>query len=349
MKQDRQGVRTAQDLERKYDLLGLKKAVENSVEGLNKTNTILEDFMTTTVGSLEEISNQLDGNITTWFYGGVPTLSNLPASEWTTDEMRNVHLGDLYYDQDTGLAYRFMFCDNVYVWKELTDNAAAEALALANSAKDTADSKRRVFLVTPTPPYDNGDLWLNDQEIFVCQVTKSATEIYAENDFIIATKYTDDTIANQVGDSLEVLRGTVLTVIEDANQFKAEVASLDNDRKGEIELLRNEFSVKITDTQASMEDINASLQEQLNMITKYFTFDVNGLTIGQIGNPNKIVIDNDSLEIRVNDKAVQRFTSDGKSLIPELTTTDKFHLIGYDIEKDENGNLNCGYVGEVDE
>lgn len=347
-KQDRVGARTAQDIERKYDLVGIKKAVENSIEGLNKTNTILEDFMNTTVGSIDEIQNQLDGNITTWFYGGVPTLTNLPASEWTTDELKNNHLGDLYYDQDTGKAYRFALCDGVYKWLELADNDATEALAIANAAKDTADSKRRVFVSVPVPPYDNGDLWLREQEIYVCQISKTAEETYAEDDFIIATKYTDDTLANQVGDTLTVLQGTVLTIIEDAEKFRAEIASQDDARQSEFQVSLNEISGKITDIYKTMDSNNASLQDQLNLITKYFAFNIDGLTIGQVGNPNKVIIDNDSVEIMVGNVAVQRFTSDGKSLIPELTTTDKFHLVGYDIEKDELGNLNCGYVGEVE-
>lgn len=225
-KQDRNGVRTAQDLERKYDLAslaGVKKAVENSVEAINKTNKTLEDFMVVTLESIDEIHNQMDGNITTWFYGGVPTLSNEPASEWTTDTIKNEHLGDLYYDQNTGFAYRFSLCDGEYTWVQLLDNDVAEALALANSAQDTADSKRRVFVVQPIPPYDNGDLWFNNQEIFICQISKVEGETYESKDFIIATKYTDDTLASQVGDNLEIVRGTVTTIKEGVDAFKIEM------------------------------------------------------------------------------------------------------------------------------
>lgn len=202
-KQDRQGVRTATDLERKYDLASLevvKKAVRNSVEGLNKTNKTLEEFMTSTLGSIEELREQIDGNITTWFYSGVPTLSNLPASEWTTDVLKNEHLGDLYYDDTTGYAYRFALCEGVYKWIELADNDVAEALALANEAKDTADGKRRVFVTTPTVPYDVGDLWLNNEELYVCNTAKTASESYAVADWEKATKYTDDTSLNNFVD-----------------------------------------------------------------------------------------------------------------------------------------------------
>lgn len=199
MKQDRAGVRTAQDLERKYnlaDLIGIKKAVELQEEGINKTNTELENFMTSTLGTIENIQSQIDGNITTYFYSGVPTIDNLPASEWVTEAEKNNHLGDLYYDQDTGYAYRFALCSGVYKWIEVLDNDVAEALAVANTAKDTADGKRRVFTTTPFVPYDVGDLWLYAKELYVCNTAKTATEVYAGSDWEKATKYTDDTALN---------------------------------------------------------------------------------------------------------------------------------------------------------
>lgn len=196
-KQDRQGVRTATDLERKYDLaslVGVKRAVKNSEEAINKTNKTLEEFMTSTLETIGELQTQIDGNITTWFYSGVPSLSVLPASEWTTDTIKNEHLGDIYYDQDTGYAYRFAFCDGEYKWLAIVDTDVAEALAIANEAKDTADGKRRVFMEIPVPPYDVGDLWLNNEELYVC-VTAS-TNAYNPSHFEKATKYTDDTSLN---------------------------------------------------------------------------------------------------------------------------------------------------------
>ena len=221
MKQDRTGVRTAQDLERKYNLsslVGLKKAIELQEEGINKTNAELEQFMETTIGEFENLHNQIDGQIHTHYYSGVPTLTNPPANEWPEEEY-NKHLGDLYYDKDTGKAYRFVLDGelNVYEWIEEASGDVTEALAIANAAKDTADSKRRVFVVTPYPPYDNGDLWFNNQEIYICQISKAEGETYANNDFIIATKYTDDTVATQVGNELTVVKGQVTTINEKAN------------------------------------------------------------------------------------------------------------------------------------
>lgn len=229
MKQDRQGVRTASDLERKYDLsslVGVKKAIKNNEEGLNKVNKELENFMVEAMGSIENIQTQIDGQIHTFYYSGVPTLSNLPASEWATEEY-NLHLGDLYYDKDTGYSYRF-FLDgetNEYGWDYVKDTATTEALALANSAKDTADSKRRVFVAPPFPPYDNGDLWFDNGEIYICQISKGVDETYFPDDFILATKYTDDTLANQIGNELTVVSGTVTTIKKAQDEFRIELAT----------------------------------------------------------------------------------------------------------------------------
>ena len=81
---------------------------------------------------LENLQNQIDGNVQTWYSSGTPTLQNYPANTWATVEDKNNHIGDLYYDSDTGKGYRFMM-DNQqnYLWVQLADEDIAAALALA--------------------------------------------------------------------------------------------------------------------------------------------------------------------------------------------------------------------------
>ena len=315
MRQDRQGVRTAVDLERKYNLAGMKKAVENSVEGINKTNKTLEEFVNTTLGTLEEIQSQIDGNITTWFYSGVPTLLNPPASEWITDAEKNNHLGDTYYDQDTGYAYRFALCDGEYKWLEILDNDVAEALAIANKALDTADGKRRVFVAQPAPPYDNGDLWFRDQEIYICQISKAAGETYADNDFIIATKYTDDTLATQVGDNLEIVRGTVTTIQEGVDAFKIDI----------------ETTVK------SIDELQQETIESLERMS--YTFGTNDLTIAKSTDPVSARINNQGLKVYTYNELNAIFNHRGAG-IQKLIVVGDAQLGNLSIvkAKDENGN-----------
>lgn len=204
---------TIEQLKRQYNLDNkqMKQAIEQSKTNLIKVENELNGYIDSTTKELEKIQDQVDGNITTWFFSGVPTLENNPAVEWAEEKEKNNHLGDLYYDKDTGYAYRFTLEATTYSWMKLTDSDISEALALANTAKDTADSKRRVFVEQPTPPYDSGDFWLKDKELYICQVSKE-TGLFEENDFIIATKYTDDTYAKKVEQNLTIVSGKVTTI-----------------------------------------------------------------------------------------------------------------------------------------
>lgn len=118
--------------------------------------------------------------------------------------------------------------------------------------------------------------------------------------------------------------------------------------------LETEFGVlasgifgRVTSVEESVEKVNEDLQEKFNTITKYFTFNVDGMTIGQTDNPNKVVIDNDEITILVGDKVVQTFKSDGTGLIPILKVTTMANIMGLQVTQDSS-HINWDYVGEVD-
>ena len=103
-------------------------------------------FLTGTGDSIEDIinniQNQVDGAIETWFYEPVPTLNNEPAVNWTTENDKNNHLGDLYYSAE-GKAYRFQKDGNNYVWKLIQDTDITKALEAANQARKEAEAARK--------------------------------------------------------------------------------------------------------------------------------------------------------------------------------------------------------------
>lgn len=330
MKQDRNGVRTAQDLERKYnlsDLVGIKKALKQSEEGINKTNAELENFMKSTLDDLDTIHEQLDGQMHTYYYSGVPTLLNPPANEWTQEEY-NQHLGDLYYDKDTGKAYRFVLDGetNEYKWIQEANSEVTEALALANSAKDTADSKRRVFVTTPYTPYDNGDLWFKDGEIYICQISKTESETYAENDFIIATKYTDDTLASQTANELTVVKGQVKTITKEQDEIKlvfTETTNLVNQISGEV---ADEIDKREAMIRATSED---------------------GLPVVELGStesPVKTKYKNDGMYIETNGATTSYFKN-GKAYNYDMEAINSFTIGNFSWKPRANGNLSLLYTG----
>lgn len=176
---------------------------ENSAKGLTEeqVNNLIKNSQVIT-----DLQNQVDGAIETWFYEGVPTLKNAPASSWATDKEKDTHLGDLYYDNKTGKAYRFAKDGNTYKWTIITDTDIAKALSDASKAQETADGKMKVFSTQPNPPYQVGDIWVNatypsdgstyKNEVLRCQTNKAAGSQFVIGDWIKASRYTDDTVAN---------------------------------------------------------------------------------------------------------------------------------------------------------
>lgn len=335
-KQDRQGVRTAPDLERKYKLAQMQKAFEQAEKSITRINKIQEDFVNTIIGTLENFEGLTDGMVTTYFNNGQPTNETFPTIEWA-DELDN-HINDLYYDRESGKAYTFLKTEEAYAWEEVVDEDKIKVLAMANATTDAQDNKRRIFVEQPTPPYENGDLWLKDGVIYVCQISKPETEAHEEQDFIISSSYTGDTLAIKAGKELQVLRGTVLKIIEDTSFLNATIYSLDNNTKSEIELLKTALSTLIvgengesqmvqtengwnfditsmindirTNTQA-VEDVEGSLNA-IKPIKQYVNIgtyeDKPCIELGDAGNPElgipaspfKIIITNEEILFFVN-------------------------------------------------
>lgn len=147
---------------------------------------------------IAELQSQIDGQIETWFYDHEPSLQNEPAVNWTTNEQRKDHEGDLFFWKSTGYSYRFLQDGAVWKWQIVQDTDISKALAAAEKAQDTADHKRRVFVVTPQPPYDIGDLWVqgDDGDIMRCCVARSESASFSASDWEKASKYTDDSAIN---------------------------------------------------------------------------------------------------------------------------------------------------------
>lgn len=198
-----------------------------------EVNNFISNTYTTDINNLQ---SQIDGQIETFFYDYEPTLQNIPASGWTTNEERKKHEGDLFYWKSKGYAYRFMQEGATWKWQLVQDTDITLALAAAEKAQDTADHKRRVFVVQPEPPYDIGDLWTqgSNGDLMRCKVAR-ASGSYDSSDWEKASKYTDDS-------SLDLFINGV---------FKDSLNSLKTQIDGKIETWYqpNDPSVKWTKTE----------------------------------------------------------------------------------------------------
>lgn len=171
----------------------------NASDWVKKDSYASKDDMKNYVdGVTKDMQDQIDSKAEQHFYAYDPTLDNEPAKSWTTDEEKEKHVDDLFYNTETGKAYRFMKGDDgSYKWELVQDKDVTNALEAASKAQDTADGKRRVFTADaskdehPDPPYDEGDLWYTGTEVLVCGKPKAKGEAYDAGDWGKKDNYTN--------------------------------------------------------------------------------------------------------------------------------------------------------------
>lgn len=194
------------------------EAISDAVkESKNYADGKVSDFAETVTKSVSDLQNQIDGQIETFYYDYEPNLKNIPASDWATEDDKKKHEGDLFYWKSKGYAYRFFKDGDTFKWQLVQDTDVTKALQTASFAQSTANSKCRVFLTQPTPPYDTGDMWNQGQngDILTCVVARADGASYVETDWQKLNKYTDDETANKA--------------LEEARKSRAMIINLDND------------------------------------------------------------------------------------------------------------------------
>jgi hypothetical protein len=142
-----------------------------------------------------------------------------------------------------------------------------------------------------------------------------------------------------INDCQSIIMSALETYTETSNfeQFKQTVES-------ELKLLNDELTLKFSETETKIQNVDGDLQSKFNSITKYFTFDINGMTIGQTDSPYKMVLDNDRFSMMVNGVEVM-WIANGEVHTPDLSITKSFKIFDYLISLDNAGNVNGEYVG----
>ena len=257
--------------------LALAMMQMNKRTNINISNTeSLQKYVDYTImPNLESIQKQIDGSQITYFGNEDPfdashpysdgkyvvDPTKFPASEW--DDDYSEHDGDMFYNRETGKGYEFTIIDNsaspvVYGWQLIQDEDIVQALNNAQTAQDTADGKRRVFICdashhTPNPPYDVGDLWVNvkypystgatyDDEILKCVVAKTEGQSFSINDWSLANGYTaalrnfiNGTYADDLEDIQNQIDGKAETWYQSTDPSIAWTSTaLKNQHKGDI-------------------------------------------------------------------------------------------------------------------
>lgn len=181
----------------------ISDAEQNAIDTANENLTNYSAQVTRAVNDLQD---QIDGAIESFFKEYDPTLTNEPANGWETDAEKERHGNDTFTNTLTGKSWRWVKTGTNWGWTPIADTATEKALAAAAKAQDTADGKRKVFVRQPlnSEDYDIGDLWVDatystlySNDILRCKTAKKVNEAFNIAHWELASKYTDDAKAEQ--------------------------------------------------------------------------------------------------------------------------------------------------------
>ena len=272
------------DIKSTYDGKTLDKYITEKSLDKDDVETIIKKSET-----IVDLKKQIDGAIETWFYDGEPTLKTEPAIGWTTDTDKKTHLGDLYYDNKTGKAYRFAKDGSTYTWIIITDTELTKALEDSSQALKDTKSKRRIFGSQPVPPYDVNDMWVNatypsdgstyKNEILKCSTSKAEGEEFDIADWKLASKYTDDTKAEEAKKAAEKAQAEIKNTQTNLIDLGKTVS---NNKKAfdaftsDGYLDSSEIAAIAQDSKRLEDDYNAAVESYNNVVGSKFLLDKDG-------------------------------------------------------------------------
>ena len=226
--------------------------------------------------SIEELRNQIDGVIDSWYYNYVPDQTKEPWSTWIAIDTANgntneqiAHSGDLFYDLTTGTAYRFSLSGSVYGWAVITDTSITLALQNSSIAQYTADGKSSVYYSESVPvpkivngtsiPIKQGDLWI--------KISTGVAKVASIDSAAIITDWIDT--SNKAAIDAQTAASTANSLLADIASDSKLVATEKQQVKKEWDIIVSEkptyvtqagtFGVSTTSYVAAYDALNAYL------------------------------------------------------------------------------------------
>ena len=342
------------DVQSKVDEVSGK--VEDAVERLAEQ----QNYIAALQKIIEDLQDQVDGVIESHYGKTDPTTSNYPANEWTTEEQKQAHSNDTYTNLSTGKSWKWVKDGDTWKWNAITDTATEKALAAAAKAQDTADGKRRVFVSQPTTgqAYDVGDLWVNatygetyKNDLLRCKSAKKENEAFSISHWELASRYTDDTKANEAAEAAreaaeaanaaqEAADEAAATAGEAKTEAQAANTELDNLKSdgtispvektalkqqhadikaehGQITAEAGKYSISVTDYEAAYKKADAALTKYTASTPEYITVESDYSDISAYYSKRQTILDTIAAKAKEASDAAKKAADDAAAKAEE--------------------------------
>lgn len=205
---------------------------------------------------LDQLHDQADGLVERWDGDYIPSISNYPANQWTTEQEKQRHIDDTFTknsgsDEYLGNSWKWSKVNGTWQWVLIADTALSAALLQSSEAKDIAKTKSRNFVVTPYPPYEIGDIWSQGASGDMMRCTTSRLSgSYVASDWTKASKYTDDTVAQQAVARLTAMSSDGIISKEEKSTLRNDKSQIDKEF-AKYQQDATQYGVSISNLQAA--------------------------------------------------------------------------------------------------
>ena len=277
--------------------------------------------------SIDNLTEQINENIIIYRGNGVPTLDNYPANEWTTTELKDDHVGDLYYNTEDGKTYRFDKNGVIFSWVEEKPDLS-EAIELAQNALNVANDKMQVFVTQPTPPYEVGDLWTDGDDIFVCKTAKTEGQSFSQDDWENATNYAEqiDTTNVKLNETVSNLDGTNSTIADLTTTLNndylttEQINAIVDGQNSDIEAIEGNISQIMTDAEGLALRVTTIETDGVSKVSNtLIELGEDGIEISKSTDEFSSKFDNKGVTFMSYGNVVATYDKDGAN-IPNLTS-----------------------------
>lgn len=280
----------------------VQSAIEQSASSI--TSTVSKTYATKT--SVDTLQNIADNAIESWYLAGVPSGTNKPASDWTTDTLKKQHVGDMYYDKDTGYSYRWLQEGTAYKWIQIKDNDITTANAVANEAKSTADQAKAGV------------------DSLTTRVTSAETNI-EQNSEAITLRATKTEVTEAVDTGVQTSKTYTDTELTQTS-----------------EEIRFDFNKSITSSsselQSRIDDNDVDTNQKFSEINKYIRFVDGKIILGETGNELMLTIQNNRVSFTQSGVEVAYF-SENKLHINKAEVLTSMKIGNYELTPRTDGGL----------
>ena len=197
--------------------------LEEALEGLRKSTgdeqAALAEILGKVNKTLTSLQEQVDKEVSNWFYPGPPAPDKEPESEWTTNQDKYRHIGDTYTSVDEsgeymGKSWRYT---TEFKWQEIHDTLISKALAVAAKAQTTADGKSTTYYTQPAH-YSVGDSWVLSAD------TTVGGKVYKKGTMLFASASSDVYVGAHWGEMLKYIDSAKLDADLRASEKKSKEA-----------------------------------------------------------------------------------------------------------------------------